>query len=83
MTGWTNRGLWDPNTSSTGHKINSCASGIVQMLMKDFLNGNGDQSINPIAAEDVNAPKYNLFGHTTSRQSKGEIYIQNGKKTIN
>lgn len=83
MTGWTNRGLWDPSTSSTGHKINSCASGNVQMLMKDFLNGNGDQSINPIAAEDANAPKYDLFGQITSRQRKGEIYIQNGKKTIN
>lgn len=83
MTGWTNRGLWDPSTSSTGHKINSCASGNVQMLMQDFLNGNGDQSITPIAAGDVNTQKYNLFGHITSSQRKGEIYIQNGKKTIN
>lgn len=82
MTDWTNRGLWDPKTSSTGHKINSCASGNVPMLMKKFLGENGDQSIAQIVTENIDTPQFNLLGQRKKSPRKGEVYIQNGKKVI-
>lgn len=34
---WTNRGLWDPATSKTGHKPITCSEGMVHSVFRDFL----------------------------------------------
>ena len=82
MSNWTNRGLWDPTQSQTGHKINSCTSGTVQMLMKDFLKKEESQSIRPIIDKQQGSSFYTLYGHQTTQPRKGEIYIHNGLKSF-
>lgn len=83
MTEWTNRGLWDPNSSKTGHKIISCPNGNIHNLLKTFLGNNNPEIIEQITAEEnLNAPKYNLFGQKITEPKRGEVYIQNGKKKI-
>lgn len=82
MAGWTNRGLWDPNISKTGHKLNTCSSGNVPMLMKTFLRAEGSQSIRQIESADGEPLTFNLFGQPVAEPNGRGLYIRRGKCLI-
>ena len=49
---WTNRGLWDPNTSHTGHKPVTCSKGMAHYLFRDFLKESA-AGVKPILSEGL------------------------------
>jgi len=80
MSGWTNRGFWDPNTSKTGHKpiVNNAGKSALY-LFKDFLDPYA-ASLQSIDAYERDCSIYNILGQRITKPRRGQLYIINGKK---
>ncbi len=81
MTGWTNRGLWWPSTSTTGHWPVTCSAGDIQHLLKTFVNDSHVFEIKSVISHNK-GPIFDVIGKKVETPVEKEIYLQNGKKVI-
>ncbi len=77
--GWTNRGLWDPNKSATGHRIISCTEGNVPKLLKSFLP---TSAIGYVWNDASDSQLFDILGKPLNAQPTHDLYIRNGKVVI-
>lgn len=86
LKGWVNRGLWDEVWQAKEHKPITKTSGKddgALYILRDFAKGNGAQSLDPTLSDvQENSVKYNIAGQPISQPTRGELYIQRGKKRI-
>ena len=82
MTGWTNRGLWWPAQTDSGHWPVSCDAGMVHYLLKDFL---GESSIPAVesATKPEKCASFDVLGRCVQTPAEGQIVVQKRKKIIN
>ena len=76
---WTNRGLWDPNASNSGHKPVVSAKGMVHYLFRQFLK-EPETGLEKTRVTDSDNPKKILTaeGRILIRRSGG-TYTLNGQ----
>lgn len=82
MAGWTNRGLWWPSQSTTGHWPVTKTSGESALyLLKNFLDP-ALASMNAVSVKESGKTYYNILGQRVLQPRAGQMYIANGKKEI-
>lgn len=81
MTGWTNRGLWWPSQSTTGHWPVTAAEGSIHYLLKTFLSEEA-MGINSNENENENENIYDLSGRRLNSAPAKGLYIKQGRKVI-
>lgn len=75
---WTNRGLWSPTASTTGHKPITCTEGMVHYIFRDFL-ANKETSLENLQS-DVSQPRKQFFNNTLQLiMPNGTIYDVSGR----
>ena len=86
--GWVNRGLWDEVWQAKEHKPITKTSGKddgALYILRDFAKGNGAQSLDSTLSDgdgQENSAKYNIAGQPISQPTRGELFIQSGKKCV-
>jgi len=81
MTGWTNRGLWWPAITTTGHWPVTCSEGDIPHLMKNFVSDSHVFDIKSATMQNK-GPLFDVIGREVETPVANEIFLQNGKKAI-
>ena len=83
QSGWTNRGLWWPSSTQTGHWPVSCSAGMAHYLLRDMLDPtiSGISTASADSRQSASDKLYNLLGQPVNSAYKG-IVIENGRKHI-
>ncbi len=75
---WTNRGLWNPTTSKTGHRPITCPEGMVHYVFREFLTNTESKVENTIITTTI-VKKVIQDNHLYLISSTGKIYDAQGQ----
>lgn len=75
---WTNRGLWSPATSKTGHKLINCSEGMVHYLFREFLATQGT-NVQNLHSENIQPRKQVINNNLCLILPDGTTYDASGR----